>query len=68
MLTFLLYSLGIVSKIYSIMEKKKIEKNATVFLAKYDQNELHFYVFVLSLQLNNSKDLLILRLLGVEMV
>ena len=55
MLTFLLYSLGIVSKIHSIMERKRIDKNATVFLAKYNQNEPHFYFFILSLQLNNPK-------------
>ena len=64
----LLYSLGIFSKIHSVMERKINEKNATVFLANYDRNEPHFYFFVLSLQLNNSKDLLTLRLLGVERV
>ena len=36
LLTFLLYSLSIDSKIHSIMERKKNEKIATVSFAKYD--------------------------------
>ena len=43
MLTFLLYSFGIVSKIHYIMDRKRIEKIATVSLAKCDQNETHFF-------------------------
>ena len=67
LLTFLLYSLGIVSKIHSIMERTKIEKIATDSLAKYDQNaRIFIYFFVLLLQLDSSKYLLILRLLGAE--
>ena len=51
------------------MERTKIEKIATVSVAKYDQNaRIFIYFFVLLLQLDNSKDLLILRLLGVEKV
>lgn len=54
---------------HSITERKQIEKIATVSLLNYDPGELIFInSFVLSLELNNSKDLLILRLLGVEMV
>ena len=69
LLTFLLYSLGIVSKIHSIMERTKIEKTTTVSLAKYDQNaRIFIYFFVVLLQLDNSKDLLILRLSIVEKV
>ena len=54
-LTFLLYPLGIDSKIHSIMERKKIEKIATVSFAKYDQNndQIFIYFLVVSLQLNN---------------
>ena len=44
LLTFLLYSLGIDSKIHSIMKGKKIEKIATVSFAKSDQNEPGFYL------------------------
>ena len=69
LLTFLLYSLRIVSKIHSITERKKNEKIATVSLAKYDQNaRIFIYFFVHLLQLDDSKDLLLLRLLGVEKV
>ena len=68
MLTFLLYFLGKISKIYSITERKKIEKNATASLIKYDPDTLILLIFFLSLQLNSSKNLLILRLLGVERV
>ena len=51
------------------MERTKIEKIAIVSVAKYDQNaRIFIYFFVLLLQLDNSKDLLILRLLGVEKV
>ena len=59
-----------VSKIHSITERKKLEKIASVSLAKHDPDPLIFIYlfifFVLSLKLRNSKDLLILKLLGVE--
>ena len=49
LLTFLLYSLGIDSKIHSTIERKKSEKIATVSFAKYDQNQPDFYLFFCSL-------------------
>ena len=59
-----------VSKIHSITERKKLEKIASVSLAKHDPDPLFFIYlfifFILSLKLRNSKDLLILKLLGVE--
>ena len=59
-----------VSKTHSITERKKLEKIASVSLAKHDPDPLIFIYlfifFVLSLKLRNSKDLLILKLLGVE--
>ena len=49
MLTFLLYSLRLLCKLHSIMEKKKIENIATDPLQKYYQNQIHFYLFFCSL-------------------
>ena len=54
LLTFLLYSLGIDSKIRSIMERKKSEKIATVSLQNMTKiNQIFTCFFVLLQQLNN---------------
>ena len=49
LVTVLLHSLGIDSKIHSTMERKKDENITTVSFAKHDQNEPDFYLFFCSL-------------------